>query len=60
VGNHDWPREAPFAYEELRLKEFERDHGGTWVEEIPNGNDHLIDAVKYAVTDGVLRGACEA
>lgn len=43
-------------YEEFRLKEFERDRDGTWVDEIPDGNDHSIDAVRYAVIDDVLRG----
>lgn len=45
----------PLAYEEFRLKEFERDRDGTWVDEIPDGNDHSIDAVRYAVMDDVLR-----
>lgn len=44
------------AYEELRLKEFERDRDGSWVDEIPDGNDHSIDAVRYAMMDDVLRG----
>lgn len=30
---------------------------GTWVDEIPDGNDHSIDAVRYAMMDDVLRGA---
>lgn len=44
------------AYEELRLKEFERDRDGSWVDEIPDGNDHSIDAVRYPMMDDVLRG----
>lgn len=48
---------CPLAYEEFRLKEFERDRDGTWVDEIPDGNDHSIDAVRYTVMDDVLRGA---
>lgn len=51
------PVGCPLAYEEFRLKELERDRDGTWVDEIPNGNDHSIDAVRYAVMDDVLRGA---
>ncbi len=35
---------------------FERDRDGTRVDEIPDGNDHGIDAVRYAVMDDVLRG----
>ena len=50
------PVRCPLAYEEFRLKEFERDRDGTWVDEIPDGNDHSIDAVRYAVMDDVLRG----
>lgn len=45
------------AYEEFRLKEFERDRDGTWVDEIPDRNDHSTDTVRYAVMDDVLRGA---
>lgn len=47
---------APLVYEEFRLKEYMRDKDGTWVDEIPDGNDHSIDAVRYAVMDDVLRG----
>lgn len=48
------PVRCPLTYEEFRLKEFERDRDGTWVDEIPDGNDHSIDAVRYAVMDDVL------
>lgn len=54
------PVRCPLTYEEFRLEEFGRDRGGTWVDEIPNGNDHLIDTVRYTVRDDVLRGTCEA
>ena len=50
------PVRAPQAYEEFRLKEYARDRDGTWVDDIPDGNDHSIDAVRYAVMDDVLRG----
>ena len=50
------PVRCPLAYEEFRLKEFERDRDGTWVDEMPDGNDHSIDAVRYVVMDDVLRG----
>lgn len=55
--DRDRSRAVPLAYEEFRLKEFERDRDGTWVDEIRDGNDHSIDAVRYAVMDNVLRGA---
>lgn len=51
------PVRCPLAYEEFRLKEFERDRDGSWVDEIPDGNDHSIDAVRYAMMDDVLKGA---
>jgi phage terminase large subunit len=47
---------CPPAHEEFRLKEFDKDRDGTWVDEMPDGNDHPIDAVRYAVMDNVLRG----
>ena len=50
------PVRCPLAYEEFPLKEFEHDRDGTWVDEIPDGNDHSIDAVRYAVMDDVLGG----
>lgn len=33
-----------------------RDKDGRWIDEIPDGNDHSIDAVRYAVMEDVLRG----
>ena len=50
------PVRCPLAYEEFRLKEFERDRDGTWADDIPDGNDHSIDAVRYAMMEDVLRG----
>lgn len=49
------PVRCPLAYEELRLKEFERNHDGTWADEISDGNDQSIDVMM----DNVLHGACE-
>ena len=43
-------------YEEFQLREYKFDHDNTWVDEIPDGNDHSIDAVCYAMMDDVLRG----
>lgn len=64
--SHEWlaglreicidPERAPLAYEEFRLKEYDRDRDGTWLDDIPDGNDHSIDAVRYAMMDDVLRG----
>lgn len=49
-------RRCPLTYEEFRCKEYLRDKGGEWVDEIPDGNEHSIDAVRYAMMDDVLRG----
>jgi phage terminase large subunit len=38
------------------LKELEKDREGNWIDEILDGNDHSIDAVRYAMMDDVLRG----
>ena len=51
------PVRCPLAYEEFRLKEYERDREGNWREGIPDGNDHSIDAVRYAMMDDVRRAA---
>ena len=32
-----------------------KDRDGTWIDEIPDGNDHSIDAVRYAMMEDVLR-----
>lgn len=47
---------CPLTFSEFTLKEFERDKEGNWIDEIPDGNDHSIDAVSYAMLDDVLRG----
>lgn len=47
---------CPLAYEEFTLKEYMRERDGSWIDEIPDGNDHFIDAVRCAVMDDVLRG----
>lgn len=49
----DW---VPLVYEEFRLKEYERERCGTRVDEIPDGNDRSIDAVRHEMMDDVLRG----
>ncbi|HJG36403.1 PBSX family phage terminase large subunit [Enorma phocaeensis] len=50
------PVRCPRTYEEFTLKEYLRNSDGTWEDEIPDGNDHSIDAVRYALMDDVLRG----
>jgi phage terminase large subunit len=48
---------CPLAYKEFRLKEFEHDHNGSWVNETLDRNDHSIDTVRYVAMDDVLRSA---
>lgn len=50
------PVRCPLTLEEFRLKEYARDRDGTWIDDIPDGRDHSIDAVRYAMMDDALRG----
>lgn len=50
------PERCPLTFAEFTLKEYMRDKNGAWVDEIPDGNDHSIDAVRYAMMEDVLRG----
>ena len=50
------PFRCPRTFEEFTLKEYLRNPDGSWEDEIPDGNDHSIDAVRYAMMDDVLRG----
>jgi phage terminase large subunit len=47
---------CPEAFKEFTLKEYARDREGRWLNEIPDGNDHTIDALRYAMMDDILRG----
>ena len=49
-------KRCPLTFSEFTLKEFERDKEGNWIDDIPDGNDHSIDAVRYAMLDDILRG----
>ena len=50
------PERCPLTFSEFTLKEFEKDKESNWIDEIPDGNDHSIDAVRYTMMDDVLRG----
>lgn len=50
------PKRCPLTFEEFKLKEYAKDREGTWIDDIPDGNDHSIDAVRYAMMEDVLRG----
>ena len=53
------PVRCPLTLEEFRLKEYTRDRDGTWIDDIPDGNDHSIDAARYAMMDDALRGVMD-
>lgn len=46
----------PLTHAEFTCKEHMRDRDGTRIDDIPDGNDHSIDTVRYAMIDSVLRG----
>ena len=35
---------------------YQRDRDGNWLDEIPDGQGHSNDAIRYAMMDDVLRG----
>lgn len=43
------PARCPRLAEEVRAKQYEQTPGGEWLSEIPDGDDHLIDATRYAM-----------
>ena len=47
---------CPLTYAEFVNKEYLQDRDGNWLDEIPDGQDHSIDAIRYAMMDDVLRG----
>lgn len=50
------PQRCPLTLAEFTNKEYLRDRDGAWLDEIPDGDDHSIDAVRYAMMEDVLRG----
>jgi phage terminase large subunit len=51
------PNRCPHAFEEFSLCEYAKDRDGNWVDDFPDGNDHSIDAVRYAMMEDIIRGA---
>lgn len=47
---------TPDLAKEFQLKEYAKDKDGNWINSIPDGNDHAIDAVRYMMMQDVLRG----
>lgn len=41
------PRRTPNAYEEITKYEYERDREGNFISGYPDGNDHIISALRY-------------
>ena len=46
----------PLTFAEFVNKEYLRDRDGNWLDEIPDGQDHSVDAIRYAMMDDILRG----
>lgn len=51
------PVRCPLTFEEFSLCEYAKDRAGEWIDDFPDGNDHSIDAVRYAVMQEVRRGS---
>ena len=50
------PKRCPLTFEEFALCEYAKDREGNWIDDYPDGNDHSIDAVRYAMMNEVARG----
>ena len=48
------PERYMLAFEEFTLRELKRDRDDSWCDEIPDGNGHGIDTVRYAMAEGVM------
>jgi len=49
------PKRCPRAYEEFALCEYKKDRHGDWIDDFNDGNDHFIDATRYAFMDTIVR-----
>jgi phage terminase large subunit len=49
------PVRCPRAWEEFSLCEYRKNRQGEWLDDFPDGNDHTIDAVRYAFMNDVIR-----
>ncbi len=50
------PARCPLTYEEFTLCEYAKDKDGNWIDDFNDGNDHSIDAVRYAMMNEVIKG----
>lgn len=44
-------KKCQLTFSEFTLKEFKKDKGSNWIDEIPDSKDHSIDAVRVAMMD---------
>lgn len=51
------PARCPLTFQEFSLCEYAKDRDGNWVDDFNDGNDHSIDAVRYAMMRDILRAA---
>lgn len=59
LASIDWvidPARCPRLAKEVREMQYEQNADGEWLNSIPDGNDHWVDAVRYSVMDIVRRG----
>lgn len=52
------PMRCPHLAKEVREMQYEQNMDGEWLNSIPDGNDHWVDAARYSVMDIVRRGKC--
>lgn len=50
------PVRCPKLAKEVREKQYEQNDDGEWLNVIPDGDDHWVDAARYSVMDIVRRG----
>lgn len=49
------PVRCPNAYREFSTWELEKNRDGSWKDDVPDKNDHSIDAVRYALSEDMKR-----
>ncbi len=50
------PSRCPRLAKEVRQMEYEQNADGEWLNSIPDGNDHWVDAARYSLMDIARRG----
>lgn len=59
LASIDWvidPVRCPRLAKEVREMQYEQNADGEWLNSIPDGNDHWVDAARYSVMDIVRKG----